>query len=96
MEEAFDLARQMTMERDGQVYVGLEFGGVGSTNEVALVPLRQLATNMTDPETQDVLLTQRPEFTQYLELMREYYSIPGIRPPESLEATLFEQKKQLL
>lgn len=91
--EALDLARRMTREHDGQFYVGLEFGGHGSTGgELGMVPLRQFAAPMTDAETGEVLLTEDPAFTRYLELMREYYDIPGMRSEEVINADKFAEK----
>lgn len=71
-QEALELASKMTVERNGQMYIGLEFGGYGSTGETATVPLKQLATSMTDRETGEVLIAKKTEFTTYLELMDEY------------------------
>lgn len=78
-DEAIELARLMTKVLDGQPYVGLEFGGGFSTDwELAFAPLRERAVNATDPETGEVLITQEPAFTEFLELMKKFYSIPGI------------------
>lgn len=92
-EEVLDIASKMTREHNGQEYLGLEFGGSGSVSEIAEVPLKQLATSMTDPETGEVLITEKPEFTSYLELMEEYYSIPGMRSETALENDMFAQKR---
>ncbi|WP_136606614.1 ABC transporter substrate-binding protein [Paenibacillus dokdonensis] len=78
-EEVFDLAKKTTGTRDGVQYVGLEFG-TGNT-ELADVPLMQLSMNMTDPQTGEVLLTKDPNFTEYMDLMKKFYSIPGIYEP---------------
>lgn len=91
--ETLEIARKMTGELNGQMYIGLEFGGMGSTGELAKVPLRQLATAMTDRDTGEVLITEKPEFTSYLELMDEYYSIPGVRSETAIENEMFMQKK---
>lgn len=78
-EEVFDLAAKTTGNRDGVQYVGLEFG-TGNTQQ-ATVPLMQLSMNMTDPQTGEVLLTKDPNFTKYMDLMKKFYSIPGIYEP---------------
>ncbi|ALS29056.1 ABC transporter substrate-binding protein [Paenibacillus sp. 32O-W] len=80
-DEVLDLAKQMTAERDGVKYRGLEFG--------VDAPLLQLSVTKTDPESGDVLLTKEPKFTQYMELMKKYYEIPGMIDPE---ATGFAEK----
>lgn len=90
--ETMDLARKMTGERNNQQYIGLEFGGWGSTGDLAKVPLREFGVAMTDAETGNVLITEKPEFTTYLELMRDYYNIPGMRDQESLEGDRFAQR----
>lgn len=92
-EETLEIAEKMTQEHNGQEYLGLEFGGVGSTNEIAEVPLKQLATSMTDPETGEVLITDKPEFRTYLELMESYYNIPGARSETAVENDMFAQKR---
>lgn len=69
-EEVVDLARQLTGERNGKTYLGLE---------VTTQPLSEIAQNLTDPETGDVLLDDLPEFTKYFELMKQLYSIPGMK-----------------
>ncbi|MEK3889999.1 ABC transporter substrate-binding protein [Bacillus sp. FSL K6-3431] len=91
--ETLEIAAKMTAERNGQMYIGLEFGGSGSTGEVAQVPLKQLATAMTDRETGEVLITEKSEFKSYLELMKDYYSIPGMRSKTAIENEMFAQKK---
>lgn len=91
-QQALDLARAMTGERNNQMYIGLEFGGWGNTGDVAKVPLRQFGVAMTDRETGEVLITSKPEFTRFLELMREYYNIPGMRSEMALSADNFVTK----
>lgn len=71
-EEMMELARKMTVEQNGVSYCGLVFENQKE------VPLWELATNMTDPETGKVLFTSEPKFSKYMELMDEYYNIPGI------------------
>lgn len=47
--EIVDLARKMTAEREGQQYRGLEMGKASSMGADSLIPLEQLAVNLTDP-----------------------------------------------
>ncbi|GIQ65408.1 hypothetical protein PACILC2_39760 [Paenibacillus cisolokensis] len=68
-DEVLDLAKQMTAERDGVKYRGLEFG--------VDAPLLQLSVTKTDPESGDVLLTKEPKFTQYMELMKNIMKFRG-------------------
>lgn len=91
--EAMELATRMTREHNGQEYLGFEFGGYGAIYEIAEVPLKQLATSMTDPETGEVLITEKPEFTRYLQLMEDYYNIPGVQSETALDNDMFSQKK---
>lgn len=91
-QETLELAKKMTADRNNQMYIGLEFGGVGSTGDLAKVPLREFATAMTDANSGEVLITEKPEFTQYLELMRDYYNIPGVRDQDELENDKFAQR----
>jgi len=88
-----DLARQLTGERDGIQYRGLEMGP-GFSGYEALVPLLELNTNLTDPKTGEVLIDKKPEVTKYLELMKKFYSIPGIydRDPEARKDYAFGKK----
>ncbi|OME86453.1 MULTISPECIES: ABC transporter substrate-binding protein [Paenibacillus] len=92
-DQAFDLAKKMTGQRNGVSYLGLELGGYGNTGDGAAVPLNELAVNKTDPDTGEVLITKDPAFTKYLELMKKYYSIPGVRSEEAKNADLFGQKQ---
>ncbi len=69
--ETFDLAARMTGERDGVYYRGLEM-------EIVTEPLAQLSVNMTDPETGEVLITTDPAFTKFMDLMEQFYRIPGL------------------
>ncbi|WP_152395215.1 ABC transporter substrate-binding protein [Paenibacillus guangzhouensis] len=92
-EEMVDLAKQLTGERDGIQYRGLEMGP-GFSGYEALVPLLELNTNLTDPKTGEVLIDKKPEMTKYLELMKKFYSIPGIydRDPEARKDYAFGKK----
>lgn len=84
-DEIIDLAKKTTGTRDGNQYVGLEFGS--DTVDAALL---QLSTTLTDPDTGELLLSKDPKFTKYMELMKKIYSIPGIYNPE--EPDKFMQK----
>ncbi|GIP25835.1 hypothetical protein J23TS9_09650 [Paenibacillus sp. J23TS9] len=92
-DQAFDLAKKMTGQRNGISYLGLELGGYGNTGDGAAVPIKELAVNKTDPDTGEVLITKDPAFTKYLELMKKYYSIPGVRSEEAKNGELFGQKQ---
>lgn len=70
-DEAIEMAKKMTAERNGVHYRGLEFGSY-------TFPLKQLSVTLTDPDTGEVLLSKHPEFTQYMELLKKIYSIPGM------------------
>ncbi|MBO0991610.1 ABC transporter substrate-binding protein [Bacillus sp. SD088] len=82
-DEAMELAKQMTGERNGQKYMGLVF-------DEPKIPIEQWAVNPIDPDTDEVLLTKEPAFKKYYELMDRYYSIPGIMDVEE-EGDLFAQ-----
>lgn len=69
-EETIELAKQLTGQRNGKNYVGLE---------VTTQPMSEIVQNVTDPETGDVLLDSEPAFTKYFELMKQLYSIPGMK-----------------
>lgn len=79
-EETIALAKQVTGERDGISYRGLELRGGSS------FPLDQLSVNLTDPETGAPLLTTEPAAKKYLDLVEEIYSIPGNLPPKESDA----------
>ncbi|WP_195572341.1 ABC transporter substrate-binding protein [Paenibacillus sp. 1001270B_150601_E10] len=70
-DEAIELAKQLTAERNGIKYRGLELGSYS-------FPLKQLSVTYTDPDTGEVQLTKKAEFVQYMELMKKLYSIPGM------------------
>lgn len=92
-DEVVELAKQMTAERDGVQYRGLEMGPGLASGEVT-VPLSQLAVNLTDPDTGEVLIDKEPAVTRYLELMKKIYSIPGIvnEDPEARKDYEFPKK----
>lgn len=68
-EETIELAKKLTGERDGVNIRGLVFGGN--------LPFEQLSQHGTDPETGEVLFTSETNFTKWLSLIDEVYSIPG-------------------
>lgn len=86
--ETLDLARQLTAERNGTEYVGLEF----HNNDMS-APINQFGVNMTDPETGEVLVTEKPEIRQYFEMIREYNDIPGIDSEKIAESCVFCEKR---
>lgn len=49
-----------------------------SPTAVAL-PLRERPIPYTNPNTGDVLFTKNPEYVKYLELMKTYLTLPGVR-----------------
>lgn len=75
-DEIIDLAQKITTVKDGVQYKGLEFSD-NDIRDAVLVPLLQLAPNLTDPETGEVLITKDPKVAKYFELMKKFYSIPG-------------------
>lgn len=68
--ELMDLAKEMTVERDGIQYFGLP--------EAPTPALDQFAAQKTDPDTGEVLVEKNPVFKQYLDLIDDYYNIPGM------------------
>lgn len=92
-DDMVDLAKKLTGERDGIQYHELEMGP-GFAGTEATVPLKQLNVNLTDPETGEVLITKEPAVTKYLELMKKFYSIPGIysSDPEVRKDYSFQNK----
>lgn len=92
-DEVVELAKQMTAERDGVQYRGLEMGPGLASGEVT-VPLSQLAVNLTDPDTGEVLIDKEPAVTRYFELMKKIYGIPGIvnEDPEARKDYEFPKK----
>lgn len=69
-EELIDLGRELTQEREGIQYRGLDF-----REEVML---SQLSVNATDPETGEVLILQQPEFAEWLGMYKRYFdSLPS-------------------
>lgn len=92
-EELLDLSRELTAEREGVQYVGLEIGPGSTPGREMLYPLRQFAVNATDPETGEVLVTEDPAFKEYFEMLKEFYDIPGIYENTEEGEDLFAQKR---
>ncbi len=69
-EETIELATRLTQERNGVKYRGLDF----ADNDL----LTQFSINATDPETGEVLILEKPEFSQYVDLFDRIFNIPGI------------------
>ncbi|MFD0620935.1 ABC transporter substrate-binding protein [Paenibacillus sp. GCM10027629] len=88
-DETIELAKKMTGERDGVVYRGLEMGWQNSVTDDTLAPLKELVTNVVDPETDQVLLTSEPAVTRYFELMKKFYSVPGLYERDPKKAGSF-------
>lgn len=80
--ETLDLARNLTGERNGVHYRGLDLGD-------AEKPLQQLAVNKTDPETGEVLFDQ-PEFGQYFDLIDQILDTQGKSDQPAFEQGLFD------
>lgn len=72
-DEVIELSRQLTGERNGTDYIGLEFNG----NDFE-PPLFQLAVNYTDPRTGEVQIADKPELLSFFNLVQDYYNIPGV------------------
>ncbi|WP_422659535.1 ABC transporter substrate-binding protein [Paenibacillus sp. EC2-1] len=89
-DETIDLAKKLTGERNGIQYRGLSIGHKNSVTNDTLAPLKALTSNFVDPETDEVILTKEPAVTKYFELMKKFYSIPGLyeRDPEK-QASFF-------
>ncbi|WP_212974220.1 ABC transporter substrate-binding protein [Bacillus sp. J14TS2] len=85
-DEVIDLARKVTGEKGGTTYRGLTFG----SSWYYSFPLSQLSVNGTDPETGEVLFTQKEEFTRYLDLIDQITSIPG-NFEQGMESTFVNQ-----
>ncbi|MEK3888313.1 ABC transporter substrate-binding protein [Bacillus sp. FSL K6-3431] len=81
-EETFDLARKLTQERDGVQYRGLEFRDTE-------VMLSQLSVNATNPETGEVEILQKDEFSNLLGLFSHYYDTI----PDSYEGELRDEAR---
>lgn len=79
-EEIIDLAKQVTSERDGVEYRGLDIRDAG------MFILNQRGINLTDPETGEVLIENNEDVQKALQIIQDIYSIPGNLPPEDSSA----------
>lgn len=68
--EILALARDLTQERGGIQYRGLDLGG-------EVWPLSQWSIGHTDPETDEPLFTKEMGYTKTFEMLEELFSIPG-------------------
>lgn len=84
--EVLELSKKLTAERNGVEYVGLDFSEITA-------PFDQFGVNLTDPETGEVFVADSPEAASYLELIQEYYNIPGMREPENVENCTFCEER---
>ncbi|OAK67873.1 ABC transporter substrate-binding protein [Lederbergia galactosidilytica] len=77
-EEVISLANQVTGERNGVQYQGLDITGNGH------LPMSQIIgrTQLIDPETEEVLWTENPYVKQWLEMVDKVYHTPGNEIPE--------------
>lgn len=71
-EEAIDLARSLTFERDGVQYRGFDIG------EQYIGQFLTLDTPVLDAETHEPTLLTNPIWREALEIAKEMYSIPGM------------------
>lgn len=76
--EVITLASQVTGERNGVQYQGLDITGNGH------LPMTQIIgkTQLIDPETDEVLWTKSPYVKQWLEMVESVYNMPGNEKPE--------------
>lgn len=82
--EALELAKQLTAAQNGTDYIGLEF----HNNDMS-APLNQFGVNLTDPDSGEVLVAEKPEIQQYFEMIQAYYNIPGMKSEEIAESCVF-------
>ncbi|WP_211745784.1 extracellular solute-binding protein [Paenibacillus sp. Marseille-Q4541] len=75
-DELLDLAKQLTVMKDGVQYSGLDLGYMPTAI------FNQLSMNYTDPETGEVLFDKDPKFAKMMEVLTKYFSIPNIYNPE--------------
>lgn len=74
-EEVTELAKDLTQERDGVQYRGLDL-------DTPYDAYTQFSQNSIDPETNEVLITQSEAYKRYLGLIGDVTSIPGNYPAE--------------
>lgn len=85
--EVIDLAKEVTGERDGVQYQGLQIAGGGHLALTQVMGDEQLI----DPETDEVLWVDNPYVKDYLEMIEEVNSIPGNVLPEESDAWIEDQ-----
>jgi multiple sugar transport system substrate-binding protein len=83
-DELLDLAKKLTVKKDGVQYSGLDLGAMPN----AL--FAQLSMTYTNPETGEILFDKEPKFAKMMEVLKKYYSIPNVYNPE--EPNKFEGK----
>lgn len=84
-DDALELARSVSGERDGVEYRGLDLSNTS-------IPLLQLSVNKTDPETGEVMLDQ-PELSMYLELIDNIINLPGYGDENYFGASRFHEEQ---
>lgn len=70
-DETLELAKRMTVERDGIQYKGLLL------SRSHAIPYTQLGVPSTDPETGEVLFAQHPDTKRFFDLLDELRNIPA-------------------
>ncbi len=74
-EEVVELAEQLTQERDGTQYRGLDL-------DVPYDAYTQFSQNSVDPDTNEVLIQESEAYRRYLEMIQNVTSIPGNYPDD--------------
>lgn len=87
--DALELTKQLTQERDGVQYKGLGF-----VPWYVNTPFRQLSIPGTDPETGDVLFADDERTRLYFEFLDQYRSIPGLHESDEDNPDGFEDGNQ--
>lgn len=77
-DELLKLATEVTGEMDGTQYFGLETHSLSQA-------ILQLSVTGTDPETGEVLIRDKPEYTQYFNLIKDVLDLPGNYPDDPEE-----------
>lgn len=88
-DEALDLARKLTAERDGVQYKGLGF-----VPWYVNTPFRQLSVPGTDPETGEVLFADHERTRMYFEFLDKLRSIPGLHETDEDNPDGFDDGNQ--
>lgn len=70
-DEVLDLAKRLTVERDGVQYRGLAI-------DPTSVPFMQLGVQGTDSETGEILFADNPDTKKFFDLLDQYRTIPGL------------------